>query len=111
MTSGSQPPSLPPVVKGAKDGFSGGRDILVQKGLKNAYNYFSNPAAAIKPLALDCDEYLGGISAGFELRQGRAMELAPLMEVRARLRACVRRASCMRLCRRRFVRVTHCRYP
>ena len=91
MTSGSQPPSLPPVVKGAKDGFSGGGDILVQKGLKSAYNYFSNPASAITPIALDCDEYMGGISAGFELRQGRAMELAPLMEVRAcfECRVCV----------------------
>jgi hypothetical protein len=75
------PPSLPPAAKGAKDAFSGGADILVRKGLKRAYDFFANPGSKITPLALNCDD-LGGISAGFELRQGRAMELAPLMEVR-----------------------------
>jgi hypothetical protein len=35
------------------------------------------------PLGLNCDTELQGISQGFQLRQGRPMELAPLLEVRA----------------------------
>ena len=76
----STPPSLPPVVKGRRDEFSGGRDILKAKGLKAAYAHFLS--AGPPPAALNCDTELPGISAGFEIRQGRAMELAPLMEVR-----------------------------
>ena len=70
----------PPVVKGRRDEFSGGRDILKAKGLKAAYAHFLS--AGPPPAALNCDTELPGISTGFEIRQGRAMELAPLMEVR-----------------------------
>jgi hypothetical protein len=93
----STPPSLPPVVKGRRDEFSGGTDILKAKGLKAAHAHFLS--AGPPPAALNCDTELPGISAGFEIRQGRAMELAPLMEVRRSppstrpsSRACVARA-------------------
>ena len=76
----SAPPSLPPVVLGVKDTYSGGVDILVVKGLKKAHDFFTQ-VDRTPPMALDCDD-LGGISVGYERRQGRAMELAPLMEVR-----------------------------
>ena len=74
----AEPPKLPPIVKGARDEFSGARDILRAMGLKPAHDHFL--AAGRPPAALNCDTELPGISAGFELRQGRAMELAPLLE-------------------------------
>ena len=72
------PPKLPPIVKGVRDEFSGARDILRAMGLKPAHDHFL--AAGRPPAALNCDTELPGISAGFELRQGQAMELAPLLE-------------------------------
>ena len=80
----AEPPKLPPIVKGARDEFSGARDILRAMGLKPAHDHFL--AAGRPPAALNCDTELPGISAGFELRQGRAMELAPLLEARPRPR-------------------------
>ena len=74
------PPSLPPVVKGQRDEFSGGLDILRANGLRPAHDHFL--AAGRPPPALNCDADLPGTTAGFDLREGRAMELAPLMEVR-----------------------------
>ena len=74
----AEPPKLPPIVKGARDEFSGARDILRAMGLKPAHDHFL--AAGRPPAALNCDTELPGISAGFELRQGQAMELAPLLE-------------------------------
>jgi hypothetical protein len=63
------PPKLPPIVKGVRDEFSGARDILRAMGLKPAHDHFL--AAGRPPAALNCDT---------ELRQGQAMELAPLLE-------------------------------
>ena len=77
----SAPPTLPPVVLGVTDEFSGGTDILKAKRLKRAYLHFKSEPTV--PLGLNCDTELQGISQGFQLRQGRAMELAPLLEVRA----------------------------
>lgn len=74
-------PTLPPADATARDAFSGGADILRASGLKGPYVHFSR--AGPPDAALDVDSYAPGTSAsGFELRQGRAMELAPLLEVR-----------------------------
>ena len=72
------PPKLPPIVKGARDEYSGARDILKALGLRPAYDHFL--AAGPPTAVLNCDTELHGISSGFGLRQGRAMELAPLVE-------------------------------
>mmetsp|Transcript_12242 Transcript_12242/g.56705 ORF Transcript_12242/g.56705 Transcript_12242/m.56705 type:complete len:208 (+) Transcript_12242:46-669(+) len=72
-------PTLPPADATARDAFSGGADILRASGLKGPYVHFSR--AGPPDAALDVDSYAPGTSAsGFELRQGRAMELAPLLE-------------------------------
>jgi|TARA_B110000977_G_scaffold193828_1_gene269409 hypothetical protein len=73
------PPKLPPIVKGARDEYSGAVDILRAMGLKPAHDHFL--AAGRPPAALHLDTELPGISAGFELRQGRALELVPLLEL------------------------------
>ena len=74
-------PTLLPADSTASDTFSGGADILRASVLKGPYVHFSRegPLGA----ALDVDAYAPGTSAsGFELRQGRVMEVAPLVEVR-----------------------------
>ena len=78
--AGSSPPSLPPVVKGARDAWSGSEDILGRFRLRQAHDFFARTTGKTKT-ALSVDDVLGGVSAGFDFRQGRAMELAPLMEV------------------------------
>ena len=74
-------PTLPPADSTARDAFSGGADILRASGLKGPYVHFSRVGPP--DAALDVDAYAPGTSSsGFELRQGRAMEVAPLVEVR-----------------------------
>ena len=84
--AGSSPPSLPPVVKGARDAWSGSEDILGRFRLRQAHDFFARTTGKTKT-ALNVDDVLGGVSAGFDFRQGRAMELAPLMEVSERSEA------------------------
>ena len=74
-------PTLLPADSTASDTFSGGADILRASGLKGPYVHFSREGPP--DAALDVDAYAPGTSSsGFELRQGRAMEVAPLVEVR-----------------------------
>ena len=74
-------PTLLPADSTVCDAFSGGADILRASGLKGPYVHFSREGPP--DAALDVDAYAPGTSSsGFELRQGRAMEVAPLVEVR-----------------------------
>ena len=73
-------PTLLPADSTVCDAFSGGADILRASGLKGPYVHFSREGPP--DAALDVDAYAPGTSSsGFELRQGRAMEVAPLVEV------------------------------
>jgi hypothetical protein len=59
------------------DAHHGARDALTPLGLAKFRAYFSSAPPA--PEGIDCDKEIGGVSAGYLLRVGRAMELEPTL--------------------------------